>query len=712
MLQTFALGPGNQGNCQLVSFDAFGGFPCVDFQDFRSGGWNPWGPLPGPAKKSYATLAVGVGNEKNLNVILLGEDDHQPYLCSQAAGNGVWSFIAPLPGVAHPAGYSAVAMAQGNEGNLQAVLLGCDDGQPYLYWQAAGNGIWTGPTPLTAARHAAGFSAVALGAGNDGNLQLVVLGRDDHQPYLYWQAAGNGIWSGPTPLTASTHPAGFSALAVGPGDESNLQVILLGRDDGQPYLYWQAAGNGIWSGPTPLTSARHAAGFSAITAGTGNDGNLQVVLLAADTNQPFFYWQAVGNGIWTGPVPLLPGVTLPATVELHACPAFSQGANQLQVVFRPKVGNTLLLAWQNAQGNWTYYGELFHPTWMQEIAPSIANRKLTHLFIPGTHDSGTFGITANSSFSPDSPIPSGAIDGGIEAGTVLLSVIPVIGPLLSTVLGTLAQPAQLKQLFAGWAVAQVWDFRQQLRAGIRHFDIRVCKNPQGEFWIVHSMYSVPVLTLLKQVAEFLTLNRQELVTLDFNHTINMTSADDPVLIEQIFTVLGPWLAPSTQFQPDSTVADFWATPSRVIVTYYFDGRRPFYGEPHIWPSSNMRGKGPIDSQEWPATTVIGDLNTSLAGYLLKRAPNQLFVLQGILTPDNSSIVGHYTGGAPDLEAMSGPATQAVISWLPGWTENLNIVIVDHVENAPTYVRTMIRLNVEQGTASGQPAPAAASASAG
>lgn len=709
-----ALGSGSNGYCQVISLDAYGAFPCVDFQD-SSGRWNP-GVVLDSSGRRYATLAAGTGNEGNLQVILLGEADHQPYLCWQAAGNGLWSSISSLPGSSHPAGYSAVAMAPGNSGNLQAILLGKDDGQPYLYWQAAGNGIWSYPTPLTSSSHPAGFSALAMGQGNDGNLQVVMLGRDDHQPYLFWQAAGNGIWAGPAPLTSSTHPAGFSALALAPGNSGNLQAILLGKDDGQPYLYWQAAGNGTWAGPFALTSASYAGGFSAIAANSGNDGNLQVVLLASDTNQPYLCWQAAGNGIWSGPTRLLPTEQLPTgIVEIQAFPSFAQSPALLQLVLRPATGNTLLLAWQEPQGNWTYYGELFYPTWMQDIAPSIASRKLTHLIIPGTHDSGTYGINTDSAYAPDSPISTGLADGGAEgaaiASNLVLDAVPVVGFFASIFLDAKASPASIKQTFVNWAIAQGWDFRQQLRAGIRHFDVRICKAPNGQFWIVHSLYSVPVAALLDAVSEFLSLHKQELLTLDINHTISMTSADDQVLIGQLTSALGPWLASSATFQPDSTVGSFLATSARIVLTYYFN-KRPAIGGPAIWQEHQdaptvppgtppLPIPGPMNSQQWPATTDLGELNTKLSSYIAGRTPNQLFVLQGIFTPGTTQIEGGIVGGTHTLAALCAPATQAVISWLPGWADKLNIVIVDHIENAPGYVRTVVRLNVEQGAATPQ-----------
>ncbi len=714
MSPKIALCSGNNNTCQLLSIDAYGAFPCVDFQD-SSGRWNPGQTLDTSGKR-YSTLAAGKGNEGNLQAILIGEDDHLPYLCWQAVGNGIWSSISPLPGAAHPAGYSAVAMASGNSGNLQAILLGKDDGQPYLYWQAVGNGIWSSPMPLTASSHPAGFSSLALGVGNDGNLQAVMLGRDDHQPYLYWQAAGNGVWTGPIALTAASHPAGYSALTLGPGNSGNLQAILLGKDDGQPYLYWQAAGNGVWSGPFPLTSSSYAAGFTAIASGVGNEGNLQVVLLASDTRQPYLYWQAVGNGIWSGPMPLFPSEQLPADlVEIQAFPSVAQTASRLQLILRRATGNTLRLGWQGDAGNWQYYGELFHPTWMQDIAPSIANRKLSRLIIPGTHDSGTYGINTGSSYSPDSPVSSGLADGGAEAaaiaGNTVLDAIPVVGVFASIFLDAKASPDSIKQTFVNWAIAQRWDFGQQLRAGVRHFDLRVCKNPDGQFWIVHSLYSVPVAALLDAVSNFLTLNTQELLTLDINHTIDMTSADDEALIGQITAALGPWLASSATFQPDSTVSAFLGTSARIVLTYYFD-KRAAVGGPAIWqehqnPPPSPPGSaplpipGPMSSQKWPATTNLGELNTKLASYIESRAPNQLFVLQGIFTPSNSDIATGIVGGVDNLEAFCAPATQAVISWLPGWAPNLNIVIVDHVENAPQYVREVIRLNIEQGAATRQ-----------
>lgn len=698
-----ALAPGFANTLQLLSLDAYTGVPCVDSLD-QLGNWIPAGPLANPRNLTGTILAAGPGYGGNLNAVFLGQSDHQPYLVWQDCATGAWSSPIDFITANHTAGYGAVALAAGNGNNLHVVLLGRDDSQPYLCWQDNATGIWSAPAPLTTSSHAAGFSTFALARGNAGNLQLVALGADDGQPYLYWQNNTTGAWSGPQLLVGPTpHPGGFTALALAPGNSGNLQLIALGAKDRQPYLYWQAAGNGIWSGPTPLAPVTHAAGFSLVAACPGNSTNLQVILLGADDHQPYLCWQASGNGIWSSLAPLFPvgKVQLPLSTAIVPALTNVRSGNttslNLQVIFQAAAGNTHHLAWQDASGNWNYYGGIFHPTWMQDLrnaSPSFGNCPLNYLVIPGTHDSGTYGITPDSPASPDAPTVLTAIKEATNTpAAALLMLIPGIGAIAAAAIEIYAK-THIDEITAGWASAQGRTIAQQLRSGIRYLDLRVSRNNSGEFWIVHSKYSIPLSQVLDAVATFLTQQPEEIVLLDFNHFYNCVGYY-PELVAAIEASLGPWMASKLQFSPSSPLNALWSTSARAIV-FLHDSNSASYIEPDAtWPRLWSNAPDTTISSIWPNTASLSALQSKLAGYIQDRPTTGFFILQGILTPDVTTIVeGVLPGGTQpsNLFSWAHTTSPAVVSWLPTWGGTLNIIILDHAEVVPSYIQTVVALN--------------------
>lgn len=95
---------------------------------------------------------------------------------------------------------------------------------------------------------------------------------------------------------------------------------------------------------------------------------------------------------------------------------------------------------------------------------------------------------------------------------------------------------------------------------------------------------------------------------------------------------------------------------------------------------------------------MGDLKNKLEDYLSNRSANKLFVLQGILTPDEPMIkncFNPFSGGPSSLVALASDVTPKVTEWLCGWGEQaLNIVIVDWFDKA-NFVDTILNLNAKK-----------------
>jgi hypothetical protein len=187
-----------------------------------------------------------------LQVILIGRDDGQPYLIYQDTG-GTWHNYGALPNTGNTA-FATVAAGVGNQNQLQVVCIGGADGQPYLIYQDPGGGWhYFGALPNTGNT---AFVTVAAGVGNQNQLQVVCIGKADGQPYLIYQDAGGGWhYFGTLPNPSKTppgsaSPTAFASVATGVGNDKQLQVICTGLDDGKPSLIYQDPSGG-WHGYTP-----------------------------------------------------------------------------------------------------------------------------------------------------------------------------------------------------------------------------------------------------------------------------------------------------------------------------------------------------------------------------------------------------------------------------------------------------------------------------
>jgi hypothetical protein len=305
-------------------------------------------------------------------------------------------------------------------------------------------------------------------------------------------------------------------------------------------------------------------------------------------------------------------------------------------------------------------------TWMAESASFIADRKLAEIVLPGTHDSGTYAINGLSLIAPGQD-PSKWID-------VLRSVSLLPGFIVGNVI-------------ANWARTQPIDISGQLAAGIRYLDLRVVQT--DTFWICHGMFSVVLADVIRQVKAFVDVHPQEIIILDFNHFFEIR--DQPALVRMLTDAFGTKLAPGT-LTPASKVSDFWQQGHSVIALYANQAVVDAHPR-QLWSQDRISSPYP-DRQDLQA--LHNDLDTALA----LRDKNQLFVLQGILTP-NATVVsaGLNPGSSPNsIETLAAKVTPAVVGWVKDWANrDLNIVIVDWFTVAPAYVETLVRINLRHAS---------------
>jgi hypothetical protein len=105
---------------------------------------------------------------------------------------------------------------------------------------------------------------------------------------------------------------------------------------------------------------------------------------------------------------------------------------------------------------------------------------------------------------------------------------------------------------------------QQLNAGVRYVDIRVCKNQDEDniFYTYHSLIAVKVENVLNEIAEFLAGGSKELLVVNFTHLCCFEDDDHKKLIDMIKATLGQFL--NTSLLPSMPPKDVYSQSIREL----------------------------------------------------------------------------------------------------------------------------------------------------
>ncbi|MCG8463821.1 MAG: hypothetical protein MI750_03080 [Xanthomonadales bacterium] len=485
-----AVARGNRNNLQVVISTSNDEGPQLIWQDDTNGVWHNPVALPYATGLSFSSAGLARGNADNLQLVLIEKDKGQLYLIWQDNNTGEWRFSGKLN---NPKSYafSHVALAKGNNEYLQGLLIEKDSGRPLYVWQD-NEGQWAEPGFLPNEDGLA-FSALALSRGAGGYLQAVFLDKYRGYPHLIWQNNNTGVWNDSTKLP---NPNGveFSHLVMAKGNAENLQVVLLEKNSGHPYLIWQDNNNGAWASPGMLPNPAGLR-FVALAIASGNAGNLQVVLIEKNSGHPYLIWQYNPNGDWSVPI-ALPN---PDGISYRAVTLGNGNANRLQAILTRKDTGKPYLIWQDNAGYWHYHGCLdrsgrsYEPaSWMQDNLQALQSMKLNALCIPGSHDAG-------------------------------MSLLSVGGTVGANACNTITQKHSILS---------------QLNLGVRYFDIRPVISG-GTFYTGHYTFvgekgpfnlkwqggnGQSIASIIDELNQF-TRSQNELIVLYLSHDLN-TDVDD------------------------------------------------------------------------------------------------------------------------------------------------------------------------------------------
>lgn len=258
-------------------------------------------------------------------------------------------------------------------------------------------------------------------------------------------------------------------------------------------------------------------------------------------------------------------------------------------------------------------------SWMRDLAGNpryaIGSAPLTLLGLPGTHDSGTYGITIASDMADDGNFngPQAVTD---TTGSIshwchktwwtphwLCSEIDHLIDKVVNPVGTVIA----KSVQAPWSTSQNQTILQQLNGGIRFFDLRVQAH-KNSFYIVHSMVGSNIDTILNDIKTFCNQphSSQEIVLVAFRN-YKMNAALDEQLIGLIKTKLVNSSGQSLLIPRTSNFATFnlntiWNGPGRVIV-FYSDSSDNHHAIMEKYPELWFKNAGDSNAIDTPSTLV-------------------------------------------------------------------------------------------------------------
>lgn len=255
--------------------------------------------------------------------------------------------------------------------------------------------------------------------------------------------------------------------------------------------------------------------------------------------------------------------------------------------------------------------------WMKEMGPRIADKPLNTVILPGSHDSGTQGITVQSEVTSD------------------------LDPKVRNVINL--DPLKMQHL-SNWSISQNLSITDQLVAGIRYLDLRLCKLANGKQVTCHGVSGESMDNVINAVANFIKYHDKEIVILDINHVYDFKTYDIDMLVKQLQAKFGDKLALPANFSPLSPVKQFWGQGKQVIVSI----TQP-YAE-NAWKDVFWRSRR-INSP-WPDKQDLNEMEKSLYEILFKRKHHgmrELFVLQTQETPSTKTIIEGFNpfGNHPD-----------------------------------------------------------------
>lgn len=299
--------------------------------------------------------------------------------------------------------------------------------------------------------------------------------------------------------------------------------------------------------------------------------------------------------------------------------------------------------------------------WMTNLPAQLRTWPLIRLAIPGSHDSMTSSITKSSKIAPDAEC--------------LLQKLRFLGPLL-------------RLIMSRWSKTQDLTIGDQLRCGIRYYDLRVATRQRKNYpYFVHGLYADEITTMLTNVREFIDSHPHEVVILDFQHFYAFSEGDHHNLITLLLTVFKSKLLPYTNDMNHITL-EFMTESNKYQIILIYRAHYSRSNQQYLWPSFTF-------PTPWPQTISQTDLFDKLNRGIATRLQSFAYVSQCVLTPTNGFVAKKLLSTLKKTCVV--PMHGARIEWIQRQTigKGVNIVIGDFVNlNDFEFPAEVVKLNLQ------------------
>ncbi|CAF2798165.1 unnamed protein product [Rotaria sp. Silwood2] len=345
--------------------------------------------------------------------------------------------------------------------------------------------------------------------------------------------------------------------------------------------------------------------------------------------------------------------------------------NKLNIAISNLINTTLIQDIFNMRSmpNRTFHKDIYkikqtetdYSRWMS--TPKIQSKTLSQLKIPGTHNSGSYGLPRKLSqiiygnikflwsLSADTALTNGQLPFSkdkIYVGRILLDYV------LETALRI--------------SISQNRTIRQQLNDGIRFFDLRIYYDTDGSFYIQHGLRGPELNDVLHQVKSFLDIHSTsgELIFLSISHT--NFGIDPEILPAKVTTIIQNNLksylympansvgVKNFDFQSLKDITLFSITTTRLhstspkVIILNIDNSDDYYYKDTV---VNTRGFG--DSGRWTLNSngvnIIAEL-IKLEDQGLKKNKKAMYQISWTQTPQImdiiQNVVNHLNGNVPTM----------------------------------------------------------------
>jgi hypothetical protein len=300
--------------------------------------------------------------------------------------------------------------------------------------------------------------------------------------------------------------------------------------------------------------------------------------------------------------------------------------------------------------------EVMLSRWMENLPQEVRKKPLLSLMIPGSHDSGSYGLKTSLGFAPD--------QGDLERAWWFRYF-----------------PRLTMKISKRWTKTQAADVTQQLVHGIRYFDLRgapkIYQNQSNKdkfnatkLFFVHALYGPSLSKIVSKVSSFLDAHRKEFVILHFQHFHAVNEVIASRFLDELIRIFGHKMCPFSPKNAQSSLDDLLSKGHQVIVFFPSDSK---IKSDKLWPPEYL-------PNPWANTTDIKSLAQFLDESMTKRSPDRFYVTQGVLTPDHPYIRDHFLSSL--RKSLAEPCNKFLLDWIknkePGAT-GPNIVMSDFVD---------------------------------